>query len=157
RSSAAGHLERSDLRGIARRVLLEVVTDVPHCAVVVRIEGRCCVVLPPQRIRLRALALRQNRLREGQLAERIVRLPAGKALTGEVRRTAERIPDADVAELVDRAAGHPPVVAVAEIRSLLVERDGTALLVYPELIPAYAAAAGGRRDRVRRENRLVVA
>src|SRR6185436_12968202 len=151
------HLERADLRRVARRVFLEVVANVPHGAVIVGIERRGRVVLPTQRVRLRGLAYREDGFRERELAERIVGLPAGKALSCEVFRTAERVSDTDVPELVDRAARHPPVVAVAEIGSLLIERDVATLLVHPELVPAYAATTRRRSDRVRSQNRFVVA
>src|SRR5262245_27372175 len=97
------HLERADLRRVARRVLLEIVADVPPGAVVVGIEGGCGVILPPQRGRLRTFAGRKDRLGERELAEGIVRLSTREALAGEVFGTAERVSDADVAELVDRA------------------------------------------------------
>src|SRR5678815_539598 len=154
---ASRHLERADLRRIARRLFLEVVADVPHRAVVVRVEGGRGVVLPAQRVDLRALTLGKNGLGERQLAQRIVRLSPGKTLPGKVRRTAERVSDTDIAELVDGAAGHPSVVAVAQISALLVQRDRPALVVHTELVPPHTAASGGRRNRVRGENRFVIA
>src|SRR5207253_7761993 len=117
--------------------------------------------LPPEvaplwrRAGLRGLALRENGLQECELAERIVRFPPGKALSRETVGPAERVAHPDIAELVDRAAGHPPIVPVREIRPLLVQGDRP-VFADAELVPPDAPAPARGIDRVGRENGFAV-
>src|SRR5262249_38084745 len=81
-----GQAEGADPRRVAGRALFEVIADVPDREVVGRVDGGLGVVLPAVRGRLRGLALDQDRLPQRQLARRVVGVPAGEALAGEVGR-----------------------------------------------------------------------
>src|SRR5690349_15375910 len=78
------HPERPDPRRVARRILLQVIADIPDRAIVARVNGGLGVVLPAQGIGLRGFAFGENRLAKRQLAGRIIREPAGEALAGKV-------------------------------------------------------------------------
>src|SRR5262245_12401849 len=111
-TAAPGHPERADSRRIARRALLQVVADVPHRAIVGWIDRRRRVILPPERGRLRRFAFHEYGLLEREDARGIGALAPGEPLSREMRRAAERVADADVAEAIDRRTRHPPVEPV---------------------------------------------
>src|SRR5262249_43404014 len=106
RLPAAGQTERADPARIGIGALLQIIADVPNCAVVARVDGGLRVVLPPQRV-LRALAFGEYRLAERQQARWIVRQSPREALPGKVRRAAERVADPDVPVAIDRGTRHP--------------------------------------------------
>src|SRR5262245_25584360 len=110
--------ERSDAARVARRILLEVVTDVPDRTVVARVDRRLRIILPPHHA-LRGFAFDQHRFAKRQLPRRVAGESAGESLADIVVAATERIADADVAELVDRRAGHPAVEAIGRVRALL--------------------------------------
>ena len=96
-------------------------------------------------------------------AQGVARCPAGESLAGKVWRPAEGVADADVAELIDRRACHPPIGRCQGcqgcqgcVGALLVQ-GGSAATVQPELVPADAAATRRRVHRVHRDNRFLVA
>src|SRR6516225_9904707 len=72
-----------------------------------------------------------------------------------MRRSAERVADADVAAAVDSWTGHPAVEWGRRIGPLLVKLH-SAILIQPELVPTNAAAARGCLHRVGSHNRLAV-
>src|SRR5438128_2489690 len=115
-----GHAECADLARVARRIFLEIIADVPDGAIINGIQRRLAVVLPPQdppfrrRAELGGLALGESGLRKRELAERIARRSPGEALSWEMVGPAEGVAHPDIAELVDRAAGHPSVGPVRE-------------------------------------------
>src|SRR5262245_56995930 len=140
RLPTARHLERPNLARVARGALLHVVSDVPDGAVVRRIDCRCRVVLPSHR-RLDLFPLDQHRLLHRQLPWWIAWCPAGKALPGELCRTAVRVADPDVAEAIDRGACHPAEEVIRREGALLCQRKVTRL-VQQELIPTNPSASG---------------
>src|SRR6516225_1092020 len=73
-----------------------------------------------------------------------------------MRRSAERVADADVAAAVDSWTGHPAVEWVRRIGPLLVKLD-SAILSQLELVPTNAAAARSSLHRVGSHNPLAVA
>src|SRR5262245_35712680 len=70
-----------------------------------------------------------------------------------MRRAAERVADSDVAEPINRGAGHPAVKTIRRIRALLTQPDA-AVFVDPKLVPAHAAAAGRSVDRMDGDQRF---
>src|SRR5262245_21023450 len=95
-ATTTGQTKRADLARIAGRVFLEVIADVPDCAVVARINRRLCVVLPAHSV-LRRCAFSQHSLAQGQQAERVTSPASSETLSGKVRRPTKRVTDADVA------------------------------------------------------------
>src|SRR5437870_4811975 len=153
-SAATRQPERSNPARITRGAFLDVVADVPNRAVVARIDRGLRVVLPTHH-GLRVLAFDEHALAERQLTGRVAGEPRGEALARKGRWPAERVADADVAQTIDRRAGHPAKEPVRRVRALLMQAD-RAVLLDPEFVPADAAAAGRRVDRVDRHDRLAV-
>lgn len=85
---ASRHAKRADPARVAGRAFLDVVAHVPDRTVVARVDRRLCVVFPTHRV-LGSFAFHQHGLLQRQLAERVLREPAGKPLPGEVRRPSE--------------------------------------------------------------------
>src|SRR5262249_36180585 len=123
------HPERADLARVARAVLLDVVADVPDRAVVNGIDSGLRVVLPSLTAgagtiaAFSAFAGNEDGFLERQLSLRIIWLPSRESLARKRRRSAVRVADADVAELVHRRARHPAEESVRRVRALLIERD----------------------------------
>src|SRR5262249_43306847 len=124
----------------------------PDRAVVARINSCLCVVFPAHGV-LRGLAFHKRSLAQRQLAQRVVRASSRKSLSREVRRAAERVPNAYVAQPVNGRAGHPAESAIGRKSPLLMQADA-AVFVDPYLVPAHAAAAGGCVDRVDSDDRF---
>src|SRR5581483_11963364 len=106
--AAARQPERTNACGVSVAAATEVITDVPHRAVVARIDRRLRVVLPPHHV-LRRFTFDENRLARREHTGRIASEPGGEALAGEMRTAPERISDADVAGAIDRGARHPSI------------------------------------------------
>ena len=103
--------KRADLGPIGDVPFFHVVTDVPKRAIIARIDRRCCVIFPTQRVQLRRFAFGEHCFEKRQQPFWIAGPPRDEALPWEIRRTAERISDADVAFLIHRDAWHPAVEA----------------------------------------------
>src|SRR5215831_20232558 len=146
--------KRADARRVARRALLQVITDVPDRAVVRRVDRGLRVILPAQRTGLRRFSRGQHGLAQGKASARIVGETRREALAGEFSRPAVRVADADVAARVDGWTGHPPKCAVRRVGSLLVDL-GLALSIETELVPSHAAAAGLRVHGMHGDDGLV--
>src|SRR5207249_1144576 len=86
-------------------------------------------------------------------AERVASQPRGEPLPGKIGRATERIADPDVALAVDGRAGHPAIVAVRSVGTLLMQPD-TTIWDNGQLVPPHATAENRRVHRVHRDDRL---
>ena len=112
------------------------------------------IVFPAPGVRLRGFALGEHGLPQGESTERIAGESAGEVLAGKVGRTAEGVPDSDVARPIHRGARQPPIEPVRPVGALLIQREA-APGIEPELVPAYPAATGRRVHGVRRDDGLL--
>src|SRR5262245_39723579 len=93
--------KRTDPGRITAGTLFEVIARVPDRAVFGRVDCGLGIVLPAVRVGLRGLSLDKDPFVQRQLAQRVVRPSACKALAGVVRCPAEGVPDAEVAHGVE--------------------------------------------------------
>src|SRR5438128_7363239 len=142
--AAARKAEGANLRRIRPDAFLQIIAHVPDRAVVVRVHGGLCVVLPTHRV-LGVLSFDEDGFSQSEYAWRIACQPAGEPLARKVWRAAERITDRDVARTVHRRTCHPAEESVGSVGPLLVQTD-VALSVDSQLVPAHAAAARGGID-----------
>src|SRR5207253_1909697 len=81
--AAARQAEGANLRRIRLDAFLQIIAHVPDRAVVVRVHGGLCIVLPSHRV-LRALSFDEDRFPQSEYAWRIGGEPAGESLARKV-------------------------------------------------------------------------